>query len=422
MRIPPHHGRHGLRLASLLILLACSVAVTAGEQSSLETRLLADAADGRLDRHTLLHAALIAGGVGDETELRQAERRLESLWLEVEQPLIARLPQHDRPKAIFLALHRLLLSGKYQAECTELHRTIQTGDYNCVTATILYLELCRRHGLQAVAVAVPGHVYCRLLGPPPEDVQTTCRDWFDVRDGVASSSLVGAVDRQLALQSGKPRELSDCELLGKIYYNRGVSLLEKHDYAGAIELLRQGLALDPLDEPARNNLLAAHNNWALALCDAGDFAAAAARLAEGQSIDREYVPLQTNDLYVHQKWVLQLCDQGRYSSAIDVLDRCHLRRPEAPLFDSGRYAVYGMWSRSLLEGNRLKDALAVLDAARRRFGDEQELRRQEQLAFEAGVRTLLQEGNRSEARSMLEVALARHPKAESLASLFRELE
>lgn len=412
-----NHARHCGLLRSWLERIAfaavCLAAIAAQASPEGESRLLADAADGRLDEIGLLDAAVIAGGAESQAELAAARRRLSALWLEVGEPLIDQMPASDRPRAILSALHRLVLTGKYKAECTEVQRTLESGDYNCVTATVLYLELCRRHGLNGSAVAIPAHVYCRLQIPREQDIQTTCQDWFELTEK-NDHSADNAFAKQIAAQSTPPRPLTDVELLGKIYYNRGVTQLEAHDYAAAIALLKISLRLDPKDEPARNNLLAAHNNWALALCDAGDFSAAAGKLAAGRSIDDQYGPLQTNDLYVHQKWVLHLCERGRYSTAIDILEGGFQRRPEAALFDGGRYAVYGMWSRTLLEGNRVDEAMAVLNSARRRYGDHNDLVAQEVQAFEAGIAQLLQRGDVKGAQAMLSTALSRHPSAEAL--------
>lgn len=418
----PHALRHGgispwLAPLGFALWLFAAATPAAGADAWGEAQLLSDAADGRLDRFSLLEAAVIAGGVSDEAELFSARKKLQSLWLEVGAPLLEKLPAADRPRAIFSALHRLVLTGQYQAECTEVQRTLHGGDYNCVTATVLYLELCRRHGLNGSAVAIPAHVYCRLHGKQGLEVQTTCKDWFEVREGRATDSAAAGLAQQIAPEGVQPRELTDVQLIGKVYYNRGVSQLEAQNYPAAIALLKTSLTLDPQDKPASNNLLAAHNNWALALCDAGQFAAAAEKLDTGRDIDAQYGPLQTNDLYVHQKWVLHLCEQGSYSKAIEVLEQAYQRRPDSALFDGGRYAVYGMWSRKLLEGNRVDEALAVLNSARRRYGDREELLQQEVLAFEAGIARLAEQGAATEARSLRGTALSRHPHAKTLHNL-----
>ena len=400
-----------LRLWRVALILSLLTLLTPPSFASDEARLLADAADGRLDGIGLLDAAVVAGG-GDRNEILAVRRKLDALWLEVGEPLIAKLSVADRPRAILSALHRLVLTGKYKAECTEVQRTLESGDYNCVTATVLYLELCRRHGLAGSAVAIPAHVYCRLQGKQEQDIQTTCKDWFDV-----AGRNSNAFAKQVAAQAIPPRTLGDVELLSKVYYNRGVSQLEAHEYAAAITMLKISLVLDAADEPARNNLLAAHNNWALALCDAGDFATAADKLTAGRAIDAQYGPLQTNDLYVHQKWVLHLCERGQYSAAVDILEGGYQRRPEAALFDGGRYAVYGMWAKALLQDKRSEEALAVFNSARRRYGDHDELMQQELHVFESGITQLVQHGDAKEAHALLDIALARHPKADSLRNL-----
>jgi hypothetical protein len=70
-----------------------------------------------------------------------------------------------------------------------------------------------------------------------------------------------------------------------------------------------------------------------------------------------------------------------------------------------------MWSRTLLEANRLKEALAVLDSARLRYGDQEELIRQELLAFEAGISHLVEQGATDAAKTQRSTVLARHPQA-----------
>ena len=384
---------------------------------SLETKLLADAADGRLDRFTLLQAALISGGIDQAEQLRTVQERLEVKWRELSLPSISQLPPKERVRFVLAGVHRLLLTGSYKADCTEPHATVETGDFNCVTATILFMELNRRHGVATTSVAVPGHVYARVKHAPAVDIQTTCREWMDVLEGRVASAEAKALLRQMAERDQQSRELSDVELLGKVYYNRGVSLLEQQDFSGAVAILHTSLKFDKLDQPARNNLLAAYNNWALALCDQGDYAAAAAKLAEGHKYDPHYAPLLTNDLHVHQKWVLALCDRGRYADALSLLDRGYQRRPEVPLFDGGRFAVCGLWFKSLLETQRLESALAMLDATYQRYGHSEELTRQEVAAFEANAERLLTQNNPRAVNQLLAIALQRHPQSEALHKL-----
>jgi tetratricopeptide (TPR) repeat protein len=389
--------------------------------TSLESHLLADAADGRLDQFSLLQAALISGGSTEATDLAFREQQLLSKWRELDEAKISHLTPQQRTQLIMAGMHRLLLTGKYEADCTEVQRTLQSGDYNCVTASVLFLELSRRQGVPATSVAVPGHIYCRTLLDSPQDVQTTCRDWFDILHGRVVSPESQQLLQSIAAKQQHTRTLSDVALVGKVYYNRGVTALETRDYAGAIELLAISLRLDPADAPAKNNLIAAYNNWALELCDAGEYAAAAEKLAIGRQWDPNYGPLLTNDLHVHQKWVLALCERGQHAAALDLLEQGYARRPEANLFDAGRFAVIGMWLKSVAERQDVKRLHSILASTRERYGEHAEWQRQAVVALETTVQKMLKDQQYLEARALLNVARQHHPQAEPLRVLEAEL-
>ena len=112
------------RVAVLLALWICPLRSYAAELvpihslDSLESRLLTDAADGRLDRFTLLQGALIAGGLDQADQLQAAQEQLESKWRELEEKSLLYVPPRERIRIILAALHRLLLTGKFKADCT----------------------------------------------------------------------------------------------------------------------------------------------------------------------------------------------------------------------------------------------------------------------------------------------------------------
>ena len=62
------------------------------------------------------------------------------------------------------------------------------------------------------------------------------------------------------------RLLSEVELLGKFFYNRGVLQLQAGDIAEGTSLLRRSLLFNAQDDDARRNLAAGLNNWAVEHC------------------------------------------------------------------------------------------------------------------------------------------------------------
>jgi tetratricopeptide (TPR) repeat protein len=278
----------------------------------------------------LVEAALLAEGIQNH-EQRQRLQQTFSAWQREVLDAAGQVRAPDRRAALVLQwMHERILCGRYDASCDKMTRLIRDGDYNCLTATIAYLELGRYCDLPLIAAELPGHVRVRLTGPSGRVIETT---------GAAGAAC------------GKPgqpgRPLSDAALVAKIHYNRGVRLFGEARFPEAIAATKSALQLDPSDAAARSNLLAAYNNWALALCRKSEFEQAAAVVTHARQIDPSYAPLASNELHVHQQWVLRLCEAGRFADALAVLESGFDRRPDAPLFTEGRHAVRRWWLESL---------------------------------------------------------------------------
>lgn len=232
-----------LRL-TLSILLVAAAGESAAD-STLDQRLLADAADGTLHDFDFISACLIAGGVSDPAELSEARE------------LHARLSSP-------------ILTGSYQADASDLRQTIRTGNYNCLSAAAIHWERSRRAGVELQIWSRPGHVW--LVDP------------------------AGAIAHDSAA-----RQITPLALVGKFYYNRGLMLLQAGRHADGLTCMRNALRLDPADREARGNLLAGLNNWAAALCGQERFAEARALIEQGLAIDADYAPLVANARYVQSR-------------------------------------------------------------------------------------------------------------------------
>jgi tetratricopeptide (TPR) repeat protein len=351
--------------AALILVLGCcaveigdAVAETAISAGSIEQQLVADARDGKLQQFELMEAALIAGGVFDPAQRAEILRIRDARYAALDLPAIKQLPLARRPAAVLTKMHREILFGKFHPNATLIQETLATGDFNCVTATLLFHDLCTRCGLNAEIVAQSGHVCSRLGAPHFAEVETTRRDWFS-----------------RATADGKPAEsarrvITPTELVSRIYYNRALAALEQKEFATAIQLLERALVLDPQDHDAQENLLAGLNNWALALCEAGKHAAAAERVAAGLQLNAKYAPLLSNELHVHQQWVTQLCRDYEFEQALRVLEAGRARRPEAPLFVGGQRAVYEAWLKYCVASGDTATATLVMQQARQQLGPQ----------------------------------------------------
>ena len=214
-----------------------------------------------------------------------ASARIDAALDEARIPLRSQTDVQTRAAALHAELHRTILTGRYDKHASDLSHSIASGDYNCLTATALYVELCRRAGVPLEIWAQPGHVFC-LVGTPPLRVEAAVGQ-FPCTNLFAAHSLA--------------RRITPIQLAARFAYNRGIELLERREFEPGIAALRLACQLDPEDADARSNLLAGLNNWALALAEQDQPAAAAALIARGLAIDPHFAPLVANERYLAER-------------------------------------------------------------------------------------------------------------------------
>jgi tetratricopeptide (TPR) repeat protein len=313
---------------------------------------LADATDQRWDEFTLLEAALIASGAEQAGELHACTKAMRAHAARLAGEAAHDASPRDRAISVQRYLHREVLLGPYDANCNDLRRTLSEGRYNCVTATVLYLVLAESLHLQVTAVHLPGHVRCRLRDGVMLDIETTRPE--------ASAALLTT---ESVAANKRGRELSATALVGKLYYNAGLALMERGEVSAAVTKFEHSLTLDPRDAAAQQNLLAALNNGALAFCERRQFETASAYLARVEQLAPNFPALTANDLHVHGQWVTALCERREYSRALDILQAGALRQPQAPLYREGHVAVYRLWVEDLLARGESHAALAKVTQA-----------------------------------------------------------
>lgn len=250
-----------------------------------EARLFADVSDGNIDGQSTLEAGLIAVGFSDHAQRAHYLDQWEALLQET-----LELPGGRRdPEALFDWLHRRVLRGGYARESDSPVETLRAGRFNCLSASWLYLDLCRRHGHAARPVATDGHVRIRLLAKPRRDIETTCPQWNHACIEIPSPS------------DAKWQPLNDAQWLGKTYFNRATRSLHQRQWQTAIQWANVACRLDPSDRAAAENRLAALNNWALEACDCGDFTTGLRLIRQGLDLAPDYQPLLASYRYIQHK-------------------------------------------------------------------------------------------------------------------------
>lgn len=318
-------------------------------------QLIADAQDGHFDEFALLEAALIASEPGDEARLVRCRHVFDQHARSLRNRTRKNGSAYEIAQSVFNYLHTEILKGDYDAGCSDVGRSLEVGDFNCISASVLYHCLADEVQLPVHLVETPGHIFVRFCQERRIQIETTGSDW-------AASTRIGADDDALAGFNSGTR-ITDVQLVARIYYNRGVEQLRRSAFHKALDATQLSLRLDPHYCEAHDNRLALLNNWAIVHCERGRFERAVELLNKVWSLRPDYQPMKINDLYIHQQWVDHLCSTGHYERALDLLRDGYHRRPQAELFHGGRLAVCRAWAATLLADGRDADARSVMAQA-----------------------------------------------------------
>ncbi len=343
---------------------ACPYQRYEGTLCDLEVRLFDDAIDSKWDCHTLLEAALIAGGVRDAKRLEASTDRFDRLVHKAAGSIEKDTQAEGLAKKLFDFMHREILVSGYELECTDLAATLTHGHFNCVSSTVLYNCLAARFGLNPVGMELPGHAMSRLhLDGKHVDVETTCPAWFRLqhdpkRRAALIAKTIGADPHASGIRLG--REVSPVELVAMIYYNRGVDLLTARRFAEAAAANAKALRLDPSSATARGNLLATLNNWAIMVGASQEFEQAIDLLQQGLNLDPHYETFAANYVHLYYQWAETLCAQHDYEAALDVLGGANAELLGSDRLSQMRQRVYRRWAREMIQQGKSRQALQLL--------------------------------------------------------------
>ncbi len=346
---------------------------------SSEERLWSDLRDGTLDTHDLWQAALIAGGCTDPATIARHEGGLADLVRRRAEGLAACAEPAEQAERLLELMHERLAASQFNEYAYRVDQTLAGDAHNCLTTTILFLCLCREANIDAVAVATPTHMFCRVRGSREVDIQPlqpTRRENMvglplaeDPLSGVAHASAnLRGTSCEPARKSSGSCELSDAGVLARVYYNRGTRLLWLHEPERAARCLQQSRDLDPASEPTHYNLRAAWNAWALQLSGRAQYREALGVLERCWREAPDDLVTRQNDLHIRHRWVMELCQQQQFAAALEVLEDGRSRQPQASLFTRGPESVIRWWAREQLEqGHRNaageSDAMTLLRRA-----------------------------------------------------------
>ena len=213
--------------------------------------------------HDLLRDVLRASGIVDAEDLARYERSFETMAAQLSVGVGGRQSSYRLARRLHEVLHRKVLRH-YDDKADGMDAVLDRGDFNCLSASLLYGILGRAIGLDVKVAEIPRHVYVQVrVDGRRVIVETTSRKGFDLRpplDAVVSSSGMGygsnAASPVTAVGYGLGTEVELERAVGFLWHNAGRRALERGDTLLAARSFLQESRHRPLEE-GRSETLAA---------------------------------------------------------------------------------------------------------------------------------------------------------------------
>lgn len=154
-----------------------------------EQLMLQDARDGKWDFADLLTASLIAEGLTTRESRAHFRSRFETLLASLKAQTNNLNDELMKTQRVYDFLHKTTLVSKYDLNCSSVSASLDTGVFNCVSATVLFNCFASRVGLEVAALETTGHAKSRVkYAESYLDIETTCSSWDRLPDRVHAYS------------------------------------------------------------------------------------------------------------------------------------------------------------------------------------------------------------------------------------------
>ena len=227
----------------------------------LEQALLTDASDGLLNSFSLIDAGLIASGATTPYTLAKNKRQFKNLQQHALLSIPYLIQSEHMAAEIFNYLHRRVLR-RFETRPVTLLDLWAKGQYNCVTASYLYLIIARTYDLPITIIETPMHAYIQLQTSPPLPIELTVPNggfnFSQTQNQVIQNlMLVGLITPDDVTQHTsnalfeayleRQRALTPVQVLAVFFYNRALAAFEHYNPAEAFQHALAAYLIHPED-------------------------------------------------------------------------------------------------------------------------------------------------------------------------------
>ncbi len=231
-----------------LFLLIFPMQIFARED--LLEKLQKDMADGDLRKFSLIEAAFILSGAETKGKLMDGMHWYDSLLIDIREKNLIQFDRSISAERLFMYFHSLVLR-EYREGATTLFDIKEKGEFNCVSATVLFNLTCEELGLSTSAFETPTHVYTIFTNVTERlMVENTSSMGFNIMKNLKQYSrylarfypkneaLKIGLDRLYYYENSRGREITNLELLGLICYNKAVMHARRQEFERAYRFVQ----------------------------------------------------------------------------------------------------------------------------------------------------------------------------------------
>lgn len=226
-------------------------------------------------------------------------------------------------KQIFDFMHKNILK-KYVESATTLDAALGTGNFNCLSSTLLYNSLLELNGIEPSMVVLPTHVYTLVnLFSKEIDAENTTPNGFDVANNTSAQEAIKRITGFTYTPSSEAPEVVGIRgLVGYTYANRAFFASEANNFTLAFQCAIKAYAVFPEGRGVYTNVSAAYISYAYYLINSKkDYLGAMEVLEDAFDnlpTKREFIQNYTAAV---DGYVRQLVDKGDFAGAAAALDR-----------------------------------------------------------------------------------------------------
>ncbi len=229
--------------------------------NTMEYRMLQDP-----DSFSLYEAALLASGV-DEDHLPEYLTQFSNIIQTMNTEIQASSPL-DKAQKIFDFMHHRILQN-YVESATTLDVVLKTGNFNCLSSTLLYNSLLEVNGYTARTVILPTHAFTQIIiGTNRIDVENTTPFGFNVsEDTQAQATLKKLTGFSYSSADTKREIVGKRGLIAYTYANRAFFAQRANFPLLSFQNALKSFAVKPDGGQMMTNVLAASVSYPAFLID-----------------------------------------------------------------------------------------------------------------------------------------------------------